>query len=202
MVGENQTQDMLQVTEPSLAQGEETPATPRTYSEEEYDKLLNEKKAADGRLKPMETQLSDLRQTVEKLQGEIDFRDEALLDKNNPEAKTAFVLKTEKRELQKQLNDALNKLTEYEDKARKYDGLVAQQGERKEAQDLANKYEGITAEELMEFAPGSKEKKLAYCKRHGKPRQGNQVPELNTTSGDTTSKKSPSDKIISGLKNL
>jgi chromosome segregation ATPase len=194
MVTQGEVQTEQQDTLPggqSPEPGKETPgeSTPKTYSKEEYDKLVNEKKAADGRHKQATADISALQEDNKKLKDKVTALEESMLDKNDPNAKTNFQLKNRISELEDENTSLKRQVQELEGIKGEYEGVKQKQTAAQVAEGVLKKWDvTLTAEQLAARTDGTKADMEALCKQIGKPRDpnANEKPDLNETSGGGT----------------
>lgn len=197
MLDESQTQAGLSSEEgqASAEKGGTSAKAPKTYTEKEYsDALSKAGRDAVDRVK------GEMQEQIRSLQSQLDERDEAGIDKSNPDALSNFQLKKQIRDLNsriKSLEAEKADLTESANKGKEYEQLEF-------ARKIAADYDGI---DPLDLKGKTEEEAKAFCERYGKPKGESQETgkvDSGVTSGGGKSmqSRSGSDNIREGLKKM
>lgn len=171
----------------------------KTISEEDYQKAISDRNAADGRRKVTESKLSKLQASLDATLQEIEELEAGKIDPNNADAVAAAKLRKELRILRAKVTNLEADLEAAN--AEKEEGKKAR--ELIEAGKIAKDYSNIDPEDLI---GKTKEEQLAFCKKYGilknKEKKSDDKPDSATTlkDGKDKSKLTPAEKFELGRK--
>jgi len=157
-------------------------STPKTFTQAELDKALNDERADAGRKTAAKYQdkLNQLQTKVDELQDKVDQAEYA----NTPDA-----LELRKR-LRQQESDLKKAQQEFEVKKEQYDAEI-ERSKKAELKSRATRWastvDGIEADDLIKHTDGTDAEMEAFVKKYGKPRKAEDNKEdINPDSGLAT----------------